>query len=126
MSANAAKPAKHYAIINSQSTFHAGIGKEALDAALILASYELKVSMFFIGDGVYQIQKNQLPQEISHKDYVATFQALEFYDIEDIYICKASLQARQLSEQSVFEHANIVAPADIKQSLADCDVVLTF
>lgn len=86
------------AIINSKAPFSSNHGKDALDVALIFGSFEQKVSLFFQGDGVYQLMTNQDGRLVSIKDYLKTFSAFEFYDIEDIYVCQQSLVNRQLDE----------------------------
>ncbi len=86
------------AIINSKAPFSSNHGKDALDIALIFGSFEQKVSLFFQGDGVYQLMANQDGSMVSIKDYLKTFSAFEFYDIEYIYACQQSLVERQLAE----------------------------
>ena len=86
------------AIINSKAPFSSAYGKDALDIALIFGSFEQKVSLFFQGDGVYQLIDNQDGSLLSIKDYLKTFAAFEFYDIEDIYVCHQSLANRELDE----------------------------
>ncbi|MFQ3209639.1 MAG: tRNA 2-thiouridine synthesizing protein C, partial [Colwellia sp.] len=86
------------AIINSKAPFSSNHGKDALDVALMFGSFEQKVSLFFQGDGVYQLMANQDGRLVSIKDYLKTFSAFEFYDIEDIYVCQQSLVSRQLNE----------------------------
>ena len=73
---------KSVAIINSSSSFDSSSAREALDAAMIYGSYEQQVALFFIGDGVFQTQENQQPALLATKDFLATFGALSFYDIE--------------------------------------------
>jgi len=86
------------AIINSKAPYSCTYGKDALDIALIFGSFEQKVSLFFQGDGVYQLIDKQEGSLLSIKDYLKTFSAFEFYDIEDIYVCQQSLANRQLNE----------------------------
>ena len=86
------------AIINSKAPFSSDFGKDALDVALIFGSFEQKISLFFQGDGVYQLIAKQDGTLVSIKDYLKTFSAFEFYDIEDIYVCQQSLVNRQLDE----------------------------
>ena len=85
------------AILNSKASFGSNYGKDSLDVALIFGSFEQHVSLFFQGDGVYQLIDNQDGGLLSIKDYLKTFAAFEFYDIEDIYVCQLSLEQRQLS-----------------------------
>lgn len=116
---------KKYAIINTSSTFDDIKGKEALDAALILGSYEMEIGLFFIGDGVYQT----LPHDskmIKAKDYVSTFKALEFYDIEAIYVCEESLQQRHLPSEINIPNSILCSSSQMQGLLTNFDVILTF
>ncbi|WP_068546345.1 sulfurtransferase complex subunit TusC [Thalassotalea crassostreae] len=117
---------KHYAIVNTRASFDALSAKEALDAALILASYEMQVSIYFMADGVYQTQDNQNPELISMKDFIATFKALGFYDIEDINVCKRSLETRNLAQDFSLEDVNVLDKNHFTEKLNQADIVLTF
>ena len=96
------------------------------DAALILASYEMQVSMVFIGDGVYQTLATQEPELVNHKDFVATFKALSFYDIDDIYISKSCVEQRHINHDSVFDTPQYVSFGQISNLIANADHVLSF
>lgn len=117
---------KKYAIVNTSSTFKKFNAKEALDAALILASYEMDVSLFFIADGVYQTQASQNPELVSGKDFISSFKALGFYDIESIYISESCLRERQLSSNFAFKDVNLVNKNEFSMFLNQADVILTF
>ena len=117
---------KHYAIVNTRASFDALSAKEALDAALILASYEMQVSLYFMADGVYQTQDNQNPELISMKDFIATFKALGFYDIEDINVCRQSLESRNLTQDFSLEDVNVLDINHFTDKLNQADIVLTF
>ncbi len=89
---------KSIAIINAKAPFSSTNGRDALDIALIFGSYEQATSLFFQGDGVWQLIDKQNPEFIHNKNYLKTFAALEFYDIEDIYVCQKSLAERGLAD----------------------------
>ena len=106
---------KTVAILNTQAPFSSATGKEALDAALIFGSFEQAPALFFLGDGVYQLIGQQNADLINMKDYLKTFSALEFYDIENIYVCQQSLQARNLLELSDNFHIDNIQVLDINE-----------
>jgi len=89
---------KTLAILNSKAPYAHSAGKDALDIALVFGSFEQAISLFFQGDGVWQLIPEQDGEVISIKDYLKTFSAFEFYDIEDIYVCQTSLEERNLSD----------------------------
>lgn len=114
------------AIINSKAPFGSSQGKDALDIALIFGSFEQSVSIFFQGDGVYQLLEGQHGNLIDIKDYLKTFSAFEFYDIENIYVCQQSLMSRQLKQGFHIESVQILSSAEFAKELACHQHVLRF
>ena len=104
----ATSEAKSIAIINSKAPYSHIQGKDALDLALIFGSYEQPISLFFQGDGVWQLLAEQSAESIQAKDYTKTFAALHFYDIENIYVCQQSLVERGFTD-SVLTINNVVS-----------------
>lgn len=88
---------KQFLIITQSAPYGSSRAKEATDLALATALFDQKVSMLFIGDGVYQLIGNQNPQTIEQKNLGAMQQALPLYDVDALYACKKSLQARGLN-----------------------------
>lgn len=68
--------------------------REALDLALVGAAFGQKVSLLFMGDGVFQLAQNQQPDAVGQKGTQAMMQALSMYDIDDIYVHDDSLDTR--------------------------------
>ncbi|QDP01358.1 sulfurtransferase complex subunit TusC [Thalassotalea sp. PS06] len=114
------------AIVNTATTFDDFKAKEALDLALIFASYEMPVALFFMADGVFQTTANQNPELIGNKDFIATFKALGFYDIDDIFICQQDMQQRQISGDLAVNDPQILPRNDFNRALNEYDLILTF
>jgi len=117
---------KTVAIVNTQAPFSSAAGKEALDAALIFGSFEQAISLFFIGDGVFQMIGDQNASSIAVKDYLKTFSALEFYDIENIYLCKESLNERNLPANFHIDNIQVLTTAEFSQHLHSHQVIYRF
>ncbi|MBA6224834.1 sulfurtransferase complex subunit TusC [Colwellia sp. MB02u-18] len=117
---------KTIAIINTQAPFSNAAGKEALDAALIFGSYEQATSLFFLGDGVFQVIGDQNASAIEIKDYLKTFSALEFYDIENIYVCQQSLTERNLSAHFHINNIQVLSNEVFSQRLHQHNVIYRF
>ncbi|NQY33715.1 MAG: sulfurtransferase complex subunit TusC [Alteromonadaceae bacterium] len=117
---------KSLAILNSTAPFSKTNGKDALDIALIFGSYEQPTSLFFQADGVWQLIDNQNPEAIKVKNYLKTFSALEFYDIENIYICRNSLKERKLAENFHIDNVQILNAEDFSEKLSQHQVILRF
>ncbi|MFB1016014.1 MAG: DsrE family protein, partial [Alteromonadaceae bacterium] len=82
---------------------------------LIFGSYEQLTSLFFQGDGIWKIINNQDSTLIQSKDYLKTFAALTFYDIENIHVCQHSLNERGLTD-SQFTIGNVIVLNKLKFS----------
>lgn len=117
---------KTIAIINTQAPFSNATGKEALDAALIFGSYEQATSLFFLGDGVFQVIGDQNAAIIDVKDYLKTFAALEFYDIENIYVCQQSLTERNLSANFHIDNIQVLSNEAFSLRLHQHKVIYRF
>ena len=114
------------AIINSKAPFSNTAGKDALDIALIFGSFEQPTSLFFQGDGVWQLIQEQNGALISVKDYLKTFAAFEFYDLENIYVCQESLFQRSLTTDFHIEKVQVLAKKKFADKLAIHHTVLRF
>jgi len=117
---------KLLALINSKAPFSSTYGKDSLDVALIFGSFEQGVSLFFQGDGVYQLIDKQDSSIISVKNYLKTFAAFEFYDIEDIYVCQQSVVERKLSDAFHIENVQLLTAKDFSLQLTQHKHILRF
>jgi tRNA 2-thiouridine synthesizing protein C len=117
---------KSLAIVNASAPFSAANAKDSLDVALIFGSYEQAISLYFQGDGVYQLIAKQQPEFIQQKDFLKTLAALEFYDIENIYVCQHSLTQRGLANDFSIENVAVLDRAEFSISLHQHQSILRF
>ena len=118
---------KRVAFVFNQSPHGSASGREGLDALLATSALSEDLGVFFIGDGVLQIMPGQQPEKILARNYIATFGVLPLYDVEQCYLCQASLQERGLSQVTDWVlDAEILAPDALSRQLASYDVVMTF
>jgi len=117
---------KTLAIINAKAPYGNSDGKDALDIALIFGSFEQAVSLFFQGDGVWQLIQGQDGSIISIKDYLKTFSAFEFYDIENIYVCQTSLEERNLPAKFHIEEVQVLNQQEFADKLTSQQIILRF
>ena len=117
---------KSVAIMNTNAPLSKANAKDALDVALIFGSYEQAVSLYFQGDGVYQLIAEQQPEKVQQKDFLKTFAALAFYDIENIYACHYSLVQRGLADNFSIENVQVLNRDDFSTSLHQHQTILRF
>lgn len=118
---------KRIAFVFTQGPHGSAGGREGLDALLATSALSEELGVFFVGDGVLQLLPRQQPEKILARNYIATFGVLPLYDVEQCYLCQASLQERGLSQVTdwVLE-AEVLAPDALRQQLASYDAVMTF
>jgi tRNA 2-thiouridine synthesizing protein C len=114
---------KKVAIILSAPPHGNAKGREALDLALAMSDIN-QVSVFFIGDGVFHLLPDQNPQQILMRDYIATFNMLELYDIDDVYVCEDSLKIRNINKMTRNIPSKMITTQAIAQLLTLQDVIL--
>ncbi|MDA8478323.1 sulfurtransferase complex subunit TusC [Citrobacter sp. Awk 4] len=118
---------KRIAFVFSTAPHGSASGREGLDALLATSALTEALGVFFIGDGVFQILQGQKPDVVLARDYIATFKLLELYDIEQCWLCAASLRERGLSEDSRFViDATPLESEDLRNELDGYDVILRF
>jgi tRNA 2-thiouridine synthesizing protein C len=114
------------ALINKTAPYGRANGQESLDLALAAGSFGQDVSLFFIEDGVFQLLLKQAPEMINAKNYNKTFAALEFYDIENIFVCTDSLTARHLTTTDLSIEVQTLTSEQLHRRLAQHQHILSF
>ncbi|GLX80410.1 protein TusC [Thalassotalea insulae] len=117
---------KSIAILNTCAPFCAPDAKDALDIAMIMGSYEQETHLFFKGDGVWQLVAQQQPAQINVKDFLKTFAAFEFYDLEHLYVCEQSLIERGISANFHIDGVKVLAAEPFAEALKQHATILTF
>ncbi len=83
--------------INRNAPYGTVYALEGLEVVLIGAAFEQDVSMAFIGDGVYQILKDQDTSDSDMKNFSPTYNALGDYEVTRLYVEKESMDERGLT-----------------------------
>ena len=118
---------KRVAFVFSTVPHGSASGREGLDALLATSALTEDLGVFFIGDGVFQFLQGQQPDVVLARDYIATFKLLGLYDIEQCWLCAASLRERGLAEGANFVvDATALEPEDLRRELGNFDVILRF
>lgn len=115
---------KSVGIINTTAPFSSPNAKDSLDIALIMGTYEQAVHLYFQGDGVFQLIDQQTPEAINIKNFLKTFSAFEFYDIEQLFVCEQSLVERGLTTNFHIENVQCLPYAQFSLKLQQHHVLL--
>ncbi|MFY2737644.1 sulfurtransferase complex subunit TusC [Pseudocitrobacter faecalis] len=118
---------KRVAFIFSTAPHGSASGREGLDALLAASALSEDLGVFFIGDGVFQLLNEQKPSAVLARDYIATFKLMSLYDIENVWMCAASLRERGLGASTTFvTDVELLEPDALRKQLDGYDVVLRF
>ena len=117
---------KRFLYINRKAPYGTIYALESLEVVLIAAAFDQDVSLAFLDDGVYQIAKGQHTKSIDVKNFSPTYRALEGYDIEKLYVEKASLETRGLTEEDLLVPVTVVDKKEMSRLMEQQDVVLSF
>lgn len=115
------------AFLFTQAPHGSSAGREGLDAVLATGALSEDIGLFFIGDGVLQLNRDQQPEKILARNYIATFGVLELYDIDQCFVCADSLLARgqSLTAERVL-NAEVMDAASLREKLASYHRVIRF
>lgn len=118
---------KRIAFVFTRAPHGTSAGREGLDALLATSALSDEIGVFFVSDGVLQLLPDQQPQKILARDYIATFGVLELYDIDQCWVCSASMRERGLEPGCplVMEAAPL-EPGALRDRLDEYDVIFTF
>lgn len=89
--------------------------KESFDMVLAAASLEFYVSLFFIGDSVFQLI------DAAENPLSGLLKALPVYDIQKIYVMQESLHQRQLSPENLLLPVVCLLPQEVSAVINEYD-----
>lgn len=98
--------------------------QERLDVILTTAAFDQQVALLFLDDGVFQLKKGQQPEKQGLKDTTSIFNALEIYDVNDIYTEAESLQERGLKPGDLSLPVKEFYRKDINQLMQQYDIII--
>ena len=113
---------------------------EGLEVVLIGAAFDQDVSMAFIGDGVFQLNKGQDTVDSGMKNVAPTYGALGDYEVTKLYVEQESLDERGLELSDLMNltwedeqegwaekpSIQVVSRAQLSDLLEQQDVILNF
>ena len=114
------------AFIFHQAPHQVTSGREGLDAILATSNYSEDIALFFVGEGVLQLLKDQQPDHILSRNYASAFKLLDLYDLEQRYICSESLQQWGIAQSELIIDGECLSPQELADKLSQFDNVLSF
>lgn len=117
---------KELLVVCRQAPYSTPLAKEGLDFALAAGVFDQNISLLFLGEGLWQLKKNQQSDAIGMKNLGKSLSALPLYDIDNIYVEHASLIALGLSQADLLMDVEALDESGIAALLAKADVIFNF
>lgn len=96
---------------------------EALDAALVAAAFDLKVSVLLLDDAVFALLRDQKADLIGRRTVGKLLLALPDYEINTVYACADSLSIRGLLAADTVIPVSVLNLDEQAELLGSNDVV---
>jgi tRNA 2-thiouridine synthesizing protein C len=119
-------PVRKFMYVNRRAPYGTIYALESLEVVLIAAAFEQDVSLVFMDDGVYQIQKGQNTEGIGVKNFSPTYRALEGYDVEKLYVEKESLESRGMTTDDLVVPVQVLDKGQLAALMEEQEVILSF
>jgi tRNA 2-thiouridine synthesizing protein C len=116
---------KRFMYVNRRAPYGTIYALECLEVVLVTAAFEQFESLVFVDDGVFQLKKNQDTTGIGMKNFSNTYRALDDYDVERIYVEKESLESRGLTADDLVIPVEILTTDELREIMAQQDVVFS-
>lgn len=102
------------------------LARESLETALAAGAIGAKVAMLFLDEGVWQLAQHQKPQGIGRKNHSAMLGALPLYDIDTVLVDRDSLSKRCIDLAELGDFTQLIDSLQVKEVIANHDVILSF
>jgi len=118
---------KKIACIQRRAPHGSVFAAEGLDLALVAATFDHKVTLVFMDDGVFQLLKNQAPERaFGMRDFCRALRVLPQYGCERVLAERDSLRARDVIAGDFLTAVTVVERAELREILAAQDCVIDF
>jgi tRNA 2-thiouridine synthesizing protein C len=117
---------KKMGIILSHAPYGNNLAHEALDVILTASAYDQDITIFFTGDGVFQLLSGQESRAAEQKSIEKKLMAFEMYDIHQVFVCKESLNKRQLAEKDLSISVNVIEREELSKLIHQQNTLLSF
>ena len=95
-------------ILQRHAPYGSSIAREGLDFILTSAAYDQNLTVLFLGDGVFQLLKNQDSKAVSLKNHASALEVLPLYDVENLFAVEEDLTDRGLNHNQLISGISII------------------
>jgi sulfur relay protein TusC/DsrF len=97
--------------------------QETLDVILTTAAFDQRVAILLLDDGVFQLKEHQEVIPSNAKDTCAIFNALDLYDVKELYIEEESLIERGINTKNLTLPVEVIKRLDVINLYQSFDII---
>jgi tRNA 2-thiouridine synthesizing protein C len=117
---------RRFMCINRRAPYGTSYALEGLEATLAAGAFNQDVSVVFMDDGVFALQRGQDTRASGLKNFSRTWSALESCGVDKVYVERESLEHRGLSAQDLLLAAQIIDAQALGALMDKQHVLLNF
>lgn len=102
------------------------LSREGIDALLASAAFEQPCKVLFVGDGVFNLLKDQQAKTLNARNLAQNLRALAMYDVDEIYASDEDVMQRQLQREDFCIPVQLITDSTIQQMFVDADITHSF
>lgn len=122
-----AKPARPSILLLCRAAPYGGaLAREALETALAGGAMGFSIKLLFLDEGVWQLLDHQDTKTIHAKNHQAMLSALPLYEVGELFVDRASLTRRRLSERDINPDIKVIDSAAVGELLQANVCILSF
>ncbi|XOV78153.1 MAG: DsrE family protein [Aestuariibacter sp.] len=114
------------AIIQRSVPFSGHNIADAIDMLMALGNFELPAAIFFIDDGVFHLNPDIDTSDSNVKLPIKLLNSLKFYDIEDVYVCRESMNLRNININALPDFILIHENHELRPLMNRYDQIIQF
>ncbi len=115
---------KSFTFISRSAPYGSNRPQLCLDAALATAVFEQQVNYLFMGDGVYQLLKDQQADAIHTKTLGNAIETLDLYGIDNVLVDEESMLRRKLNTDDLLLSVKLLGAEDVRALIVQSDYVV--
>lgn len=100
--------------------------QEGLEMLLLTSSFNFQITLLFMGDGLWQLTKNQNGERIGRKNLGAMLQSLPAFDVTSIFAEARALKERNLAINDLALPITPIDGSDISTLMRNHELIINF
>lgn len=116
---------KHIGLVCRTPPYGNSKARELIDIALAAGVFDQEVCLFFLGDGIFQLQAEQSPINIEQKNHGKLIDMLEIYGINNIVVQESAMLSRNIKRSEISKDFQVLDDTSINALISQQHVTMS-